>query len=356
MKKLGNVAVKPLQEIRMGRRLDGLEQQTSLARIKDVAAYAKSFGIEAACADFKLSGTTVRDYMQRAASYVETEEKFESVMSRFVPKVWDTAPHFSGDGMLLADGHCPFVSRAVLTKVVEVAKHLNIRQLFLPGDWFDFEDLSKFDFGGDQFDAMDELKIGKEMLQALLVHFDEIHLFRGNHEERLIKFLKRVKRAMKKDEDLKKFEGIVQEALDGPGEDTAWHEYEKFLSSDKVHIYNDAWFTMDSASGIPFRITHPSTMTNIPGNSEERLAQKHNSHIVGTHVHNYGVRVTMDGQKLAVRIGCGCDPSRVFYYNKRDTSNYKWVKGFGFIWKGKVGTWIEHQDVCQVDDFIQGGE
>ena len=320
--------------------------QTSSARMHEIAVYAENYGIEVAMQDYNITKATVKDYMERDATDKRTKSEYQDCLGRLVPRRWNTAPKFEGDWMIFADGHCPFIHWPTLEKMVETAKRLKIKKLLLPGDWFDFEDLSKFDFGGDQVDTADELLVGRDLLHRLTKDFDEIHLTRGNHEERLIKFLKRVKRLMMSNDDLRKYERIVR-AEKMQTADSAWHEYKAFLTSDKVFIYNDAWCTINGK----FRITHPSTMTNIPPNSEERLAYKHGMHIVGTHVHNFGIRVCMDGQKLAVRLGCGCDPEKIFYYNKRDTSNYKWVNGFAWVKNGKLGTWIDHPDLFQMEDY-----
>src|SRR3990167_236556 len=327
-------------------RADRDDSQTSTTRTHEVALYAETYGVEAAMQSYNLARATIKDYRTRDGSRKRTADDYQDVLGKFVPKRWNTAPKFEGDWMIFADGHCPFVHWPTLEKMVQTARKLNIKKLLLPGDWFDFEDLSKFDFGGDQFDSVDELQIGRDLLHKLTGWFDEIHLTRGNHEERLIKFLKRIKRMMMQNDDLAKYTKIVR-AEKEQAADSAWHEYKAFLTGEKVFIYNDAWCTINGK----FRITHPSVMTNIPPNSEEKLAYKHNMHIVGTHVHNYGVRVCLDGIKLAVRLGCGCDPEKVFYYNKRDTGNYKWVNGFAWIKNGKLGTWIDHPDLFQLEDY-----
>jgi len=264
-------------------------------------------------------------------------EEFKDLITKIrrYAKTWDTFPELTGDWMIWFDGHVPFIHFETMLRAMEVADEYGIDDLLLPGDWFDFEDLSKFDFGGFQTDAAEELSTGREMLERLRRRFRRIVLLRGNHEERLVKFLKRIQRAYESDPDLAKYQKIIGRE---PSQ-TAWHQYKDFLTSEGIEVSNDplAFINDDIV------VVHPSSMSNMAPNVEEVLTQKYHRHVVGGHVHNLGIRTCRDGKTLAIRVGGLVDAQRCFYKQKRVTVHYEWVNSFAWVKDGKIGVWMDNQ-------------
>lgn len=314
----------------------GTKGMPSVERVSEIAIYAEREGVPDTAAEFSIAPDTVRQYISRyrtsiidALNFSDLKEKFEKYSRR-----WDTQPELEGDWMILFDAHVPFVHWPTIEKACATAKFLGIDNLLLPGDFFDFEDLSKFDFGGDQIDAFTELELGGDLLDRLMTQFKYAVLFRGNHEERLIKFLKVVRRIYADSEQLRRYAKIMNDDLK-----TGWHRYAELLRRDNVEISNDSRVIVNGNTVV----CHASTMGNVAPNAEEQLCYAYGlKHVINGHIHNFGIRTCKDGVTLAVRSPVVCDARKIFYKQKRTTAHYGWVNGFSWIKDGKIGLYVDN--------------
>jgi len=310
--------------------------RVSMGRIAEVARLALSCGHQAAAREFELSDSTVDAYLRwyynslvDALDFADLKEKFAKYSRR-----WDTQPELEGDWLILYDAHVPFIHWKTLEKACAAAKYMNIKKVLLAGDWFDFEDLSRFDFGGDQVTAVQELKMGREVIERMLTQFDEAVAFRGNHEERLIKFLKKIKRVYRESEDLGRYSALMEDEL-GSG----WRRYKELLECDRLLVSNDSRASING----DIMVVHGSSQSAIAPNSEEQLCYSFGmKHTINGHIHNFGIRTCKDGKTLAVRSGIICDPLRVFYKQKRTTAHYGWVNGFAWVKDNKIGLYVDN--------------
>ncbi len=318
--------------------LEGERASGSVAILKGdcaVARFTETNTIKSAAEHFGITQRAVRSMRKKSHIRVDWTAEFAKIREKVdkSARQWDTHPCLTGDWGILADAHLPFIHWPTFIRALTTFEYLGIRNIVLPGDWFDFEDISKFDFGGEQFDIAAELDIGRDVLFKLAERFDRVVFFRGNHEERLFKFLKRIARLYEKHPDLMRFQAIV-----GRGEtETVWQQYKSFMETDGVEISNDSLAFIND----DIMVCHASSTTRIPPNSEQVLGEKYRRHVIGCHMHNYGQRVGLDGKTLATRIGTVCDPDKIFYKTKRTTTHYEWVKGFAWVKDGKIGTWID---------------
>ena len=311
----------------------------SVERIAEVVSCANLHGVGFAADLFKIKPATVDQYISRyrtslvdAIDFSDLKEKFAAYSRR-----WDTQPVLEGDWMILFDAHVPIVHWPTLEKACAAAQYLGIKNLLLPGDWFDFESISKFDFGGDQVSAPKELELGRELVERLLTQFDRALMFRGNHEERLIKFLKKVKRLYTENQDLTRYGEIMKDDLS-----TGWHRYIELMQCDKLEVSNDSHVIVKGPHG-DIVVCHASTMGNVAPNAEEQLCYAFGlKHVINGHIHNFGIRTCKDGKTLAVRSPIVCDQKRMFYKQKRTTAHYGWVNGFSWIKDGKIGLYVDN--------------
>lgn len=94
--------------------------------------------------------------------------------------------------LCLADLHCPFVDVGLLNLILSLAKDVRVDHLFLLGDFVDFYGLSRFVNSPHRADDLQyEIDFGNEILSTICKGANRAHVtyIRGNHEERLIKYL-----------------------------------------------------------------------------------------------------------------------------------------------------------------------
>lgn len=210
--------------------------------------------------------------------------------------------HYDGNAIITADHHCPCVDLTMVDLVIETAKSYNIKRLFDIGDFFNLDALSSYarKIGGDGRlpTITEELEMGLGILKMYAEWFDEIYMFKGNHEMRFEKIMNN-----------KLSFGIVLESF----------RIKALKIIDATHFYIGRW-----------RVTHPKSYSQIGLAVASRLHDKFLSPIINSHGHRMGIGYGRAGEEAPIAdIGCMADPDRVQYINlSGDTTHPKWIRGF----------------------------
>lgn len=316
---------------------------------KERVEYADKHGDDAACAHFCIKQESL-SRMRRVVNERENDEtmrEYRVIHEKCAPKLWTDYPRIYGDSLIINDIHLPFVNVALLEKALKVAKALGLKQLAIIGDLIDFESVSKFDFGGEQYSLMDELYIARDYMKELEKRFDRIIFIRGNHDERIIKFLKRIKRMFEgntTDNEFAAYSAILGVNVS----DTPWHQYKHFFESDKVEVSNHAKCEFEGK----YIALHPSNYSKNPPTVEKVFAHKYHKHIIGTHAHMTALGFDLSADYITIQLGGLVDSDLVFYKNMRETTHPEWMPAFGWIKDKKLGYYIEHPDLMQVFDYM----
>jgi len=94
-----------------------------------------------------------------------------------------------GDTIIAFDLHSPYHDPEMIIKLLECQKKYNIKTLILGGDTTDFKSLFFKESQDAEFTWTEEMRMTKELLKVLAKHFQEIYWIKGNHDQRLSKFL-----------------------------------------------------------------------------------------------------------------------------------------------------------------------
>lgn len=225
----------------------------------------------------------------------------------------------TGDYIISADYHSPFISMLWLNRLLNVAKKENIKQLVIGGDFGDIDRLSWWLRQKQAEDIAvkldDELAFTEMVLEKLFEWFERIDIIGGNHWLRLlgaVTFSVSAKRLM----------GLVGQK-DNP----------------KLHFHGlFNWLLIDSK----VRVTHPAKARKLDYTLARDLSILHpDQWIVVTHRHRASEAFTPDGRPI-MEIGWMGDVERMRYIRYTDSTYYNWVNSFGVYKDGVMRNLTEY--------------
>lgn len=183
----------------------------------------------------------------------------------------------------LTDLHIPFQDNKSLNAVYDLLDNINPHQIVLTGDIFDFYELSKFDKNPDRkLTIQDEINEGFKVLKTLSSLCPEIHFVKGNHEDRLRRFLwQNPSLASLNVLELPNLLRLNELGI-------IYHDFE--------YIYNQ------------FRYTHGSIIRSESGASAKAELMKYGSSMAHGHTHRLGMYLKTDARGTigAYEMGCLC--------------------------------------------------
>ncbi len=240
------------------------------------------------------------------------------------------AEMMTGDCVITADYHCPFVSIKWVDRVVEVGKREKIKQLLIAGDFFDFDRLSWWLKAANAEDMAvpldDELNLASMVLEKLEKQYSTIYFMGGNHWLRL---LKNITFSVPS----KKLLGLVNRAND---------------SKYKINEYFD-WILIDDK----VRVTHPGKARRSDYTLSRDLSYIHpNQWLVVAHRHRVNDGFTPSGNPM-LEIGWLGDTERMRYIQHTDSTYYNWVNGFCYYKNGILRNLTEFNTDWSEIDKIQ---
>lgn len=181
------------------------------------------------------------------------------------------------------DLHIPFHDKRTLEIFYKFLSDVRVDQLVIAGDLLDFYELSSFDKDPKRkFTIQDEIDQSYEILKEFKVHCPEIHFIKGNHENRLKKFLW-------KNPSLASIKVL---------------ELPSLLNLDSLGIeYHDFEYIFRN-----FRFTHGSIVRQDGGASAKAELLKYGSNTSSGHTHRLAIFMKTDarGTVFAGEGGCMC--------------------------------------------------
>lgn len=258
---------------------------------------------------------------------------------------WNNAPKMEGDAFILMDAQIPYHHAEFINKCMTICRQWNIKQMILGGDALDMNAFNEFppNFENDDRRVIDnksseelikfanslpsekreellgmignaerengagsEIKESRQVLHALENEFDLILWIMGNHEQRILRILKKVMPV----ETL-----AVLFGADNP----KWQVSPYYHC--ELHSGGETW-----------RIEHP---INTGKGSSKRLAPKFGCHIVMGHNHHFSITTDPSGRYYAIEPGMGMDEERMAYASQRSNAADAHVVGALIIRNGK---------------------
>lgn len=295
----------------------------TMGRIKDVIITcggikpAASFlGVDPGQIHWRLysSGTSLGEIMKEYQQKIAPEQKLQETIS--------------GDCIITADYHIPFVSLKWVNRVVEIGKIEGIKQLLIAGDFFDFDRLSFWAKVANAEDMTvpleDELALASMVLEELESQYDTIYFVGGNHWSRLLKnitFSVSSRRLL----------GLVDRANDS-----------RYRLNEYFH-----WIMIDDK----VRVTHPGKARKMDYTLARDLSSIFpNYWMVVAHRHRVNEGFTPDGRPQ-LEIGWMGDTDRMRYVQHVDSTYYRWINGFAIYRNGKLHNLTEYNyDWTEIDN------
>jgi len=261
-------------------------------------------------------------------------------------KIWDDFPRFDGDALIINDPHIPYHDAGFINRCLDLANHWQIPTTVLGGDAIEANSFSGWadDFtpegnvvnsaareemerifldmpDGEVKDRMalllenidapagnmsEEIKETKKVFRALADATQNVIRIQGNHENRLLRVLKK---------------SLSPSIMDGlfDAQNPRW----------KVSSYYECEFV---SGGQKWRVTHP---VNSGKGSSKKLASKYQCNIIMAHNHHFSIQTDPSGQWLAIEAGACVDRRRLPYEMQRDNAADMHVLGAVIIRDGK---------------------
>ena len=174
------------------------------------------------------------------------------------------------DIALAGDLHVPLTNWRFLNRFLADMKAEKVKTLGIPGDFWNADQASEFDYKQKTAGMADEKKLGTEVMTAMLETFDHVVFSWGNHDARYHKLIRyglsftETMRMLFNDVPSKLLERVTFTNLDHfwivPYEDEA------------------AWY-----------VCHPKSYSSIPLTQARRLAGKHLCNVITAHSHHHAV-------------------------------------------------------------------
>lgn len=198
------------------------------------------------------------------------------------------------------DLHIPFHDKRTLEVFYKFLSDVRVDQLVIAGDLLDFYELSTFDKDPKRkFTIQDEIDQCYEVLKELKNYCPEIHFIKGNHEDRLRRFLW-------KNPSLASIKVL---------------ELPKLLNLDSLDVeYHNFDYIFRG-----FRFTHGLIVRQESGASAKAELLKYGSSMSSGHTHRLGMFIKTDARGTigAYEAGCMCELTPEYI---QGTPN--WQQGF----------------------------
>lgn len=209
--------------------------------------------------------------------------------------------------LLTFDWHAPFHDARWGNQLVELGIRRKVELVGIGGDLVDFSAFSKFG-RQERVEAEDEIQAASQIVSVLATEFKQVIYAGGNHEMRLPK---------RTDNNLA--------LLDAMG---------MFVRAKNVTITDYHWFELLSA-GEKFRIEHPKNASVNAGTVPAKLCAKYHCHVVAGHGHIWGMTMDVSGDYYGIDAGVCCDPARLAYTAKINSTRPEVCRGAVLILGGE---------------------
>lgn len=320
----------------------------SLNVARERVEYADQYGDDATCEKYGISHETLGRNKRTVKGAEHDADDWTDLLGEKKPIRWDSWVRLEGDWLITNDLQLPFAAFDTWGYAMRIARVLHLKKLLINGDLIDFDRISSYDTSGEQYSTTEQIVITTNFLRRCLEWFDEIFITMGNHDIRIIRMLKKLKKMSEDDE----WEAMVTLA----GGDTKMSPFEifsKFVSCrGKVTLSEYPLCEV----GDKFVVCHPATYSRIAGKTEAALAGLFRKHVFGAHGHLFGMMFEPSGTNFGIQPGAMTEAGFHRYKNINVTTHPDWQKGFGWIKSGKAGFYLDHPDFFNLLDYAEAVE
>lgn len=227
----------------------------------------------------------------------------------------------------LTDLHIPYHDKKSLNAIYRFLDDFKPHQIVITGDMLDFYELSRFDKNPERkFTIQDEIDQCIEILRELRNKCNEMHFIKGNHEDRLRRFLW-VNPSLASIKALELPNLLSMDELN-----IAYHDFE--------YIYNG------------FRFTHGVMVRPESGASCKAELLKYGASMASGHTHRLGMYLKTDvrGTVGAYEMGCLCELNPEYINGIPN-----WAQGFGVYFFDDDRFHCQQIPIIH-NEFIYGGK
>lgn len=213
-----------------------------------------------------------------------------------------------GDWIAIGDVHLPTTNYLFASMMLDVARHLGIKNLLIAGDLLNMDAFSKFDHlvPPPGFEA--EVTPAIDFIAECSGWFDQMKMILGNHEHRLLKTTRGNFKA--------EWFGNILDAANGKLE---------------VSPYSHVELT---SGGEHWRLTHQRNYSRMNGRVANDLAQKYQCNIVTFHQHHVTKRRDTWNRYTLIDGGGLFDYEKMAYVMLTDSTSAVMANGFVVIQDG----------------------
>lgn len=211
------------------------------------------------------------------------------------------------NAIVCSDLHVPGQNNDYLNKMIKYGKDNHIKHLFIVGDFWNYDSISRWELKDKNHGLALELKTGKKILEKLTQTF-VVYLVCGNHDVRMPRILR--------------YSISFSDWM-------ATIHVKKLVVTDFDYMY--------LISGVEkFRLCHPGMYSIVKNKSANNLAHDLQEHVIMGHQHYLSMSTNKTGKYIAIDSGCMCDINAFVYKNSSTTRCPEWENGFVHVKDGKV--------------------
>jgi len=217
----------------------------------------------------------------------------------------------TGDNfMVTSDWHIPETNWRLIERMIAIAtRHLRQpRQLIIAGDLLSESRFSAFANLIPPTPWAQERDAAREILRTLLDTFSDVWVIMGNHDRRMIKW-------SDANLDEKDIFGMI-------------------LQNPRVHVNKYAYLTIETSTGVKWRVTHPAAYRQARGVTPALLADKLEMNVAAGHEHHSALTFSPSGRHVAMSLGGLYDPRKIAYMQLTDSLKPAMTPGFGLLLDG----------------------
>jgi len=204
-------------------------------------------------------------------------------------EIWSQYPQTTTPVLVIGDLHIPYHHAQWIEKVVKIAKRHKVRRIVVAGDLFDMKHFSNFPKLSDSL-MEDEIDMSRQIIEWLKTKFREVHVFPGNHDERLAK----------------KLEGKIR-----------FKKFLEWITYEAINVYEHHQMYV----GKTWLIAHPGNYSQVNTEPAKTLSEKFHKNVAVGHTHKWSMGRDRSGKYWAVEMGMCADYNRIEWLHRELTKH-----------------------------------
>jgi len=221
--------------------------------------------------------------------YILNPNTQEDTLPVSTKEIWSKYPRIEPPALIMGDIHIPYHHAQWMEKVVRIGKRYKIRKVIIPGDLFEMKYFSRFPKLNDSV-VEEEIDICRQILNWLKSQFREVHVFPGNHDERLAR----------------KLEGKIR-----------FKKFLEWITYEAINVYEHHQVYV----GNTWLIAHPGNYSQTNTEPAKTLAEKFHKNVAVGHTHKWSMGKDRSGKYWAIEIGMCADYDRIEWLHRELTKH-----------------------------------